>query len=79
VIFCRNVMIYFDQRRAPLVHKLTRQLLRRLPAIGHSESLMGIRTIWNPFVKVFSASHECQTQDPRSDCGRLRRRPPFHP
>jgi chemotaxis protein methyltransferase CheR len=45
VIFCRNVMIYFDPpSRAALVQKLTRQLA---PGgylfIGHSESLMGIR------------------------------------
>ena len=45
VIFCRNVMIYFDPpSRATLVQKLTRQLA---PGgylfIGHSESLMGIR------------------------------------
>lgn len=44
VIFCRNVMIYFDPpSRATLVQKLTRQLA---PGgylfIGHSESLMGI-------------------------------------
>jgi len=45
VIFCRNVMIYFDPAsRATLVHKLTRQLARGgLLVIGHSESLMGIR------------------------------------
>ena len=45
VIFCRNVMIYFDPpSRATLVQKLTRQLA---PAgflvIGHSERLLGIR------------------------------------
>jgi chemotaxis protein methyltransferase CheR len=45
VIFCRNVMIYFDPpSRATLVQKLSRQLA---PGgylfIGHSESLMGIR------------------------------------
>lgn len=45
VIFCRNVMIYFEPAsRAILVHKLTRQLARGgLLVIGHSESLMGIR------------------------------------
>jgi chemotaxis protein methyltransferase CheR len=45
LIFCRNVMIYFDPpSRATLVQKLSRQLA---PGgylfIGHSESLMGIR------------------------------------
>jgi len=45
VIFCRNVMIYFDPAsRATLVHKLTRQLAPGgFLMIGHSESLMGIR------------------------------------
>jgi len=45
VIFCRNVMIYFDPAsRATLVHKLTRQLAPGgFLLIGHSESLMGIR------------------------------------
>jgi chemotaxis protein methyltransferase CheR len=45
VIFCRNVMIYFDPTsRATLVQKLTRQLAPGgLLFIGHSESLMGIR------------------------------------
>ena len=45
VIFCRNVMIYFDPAsRATLVQKLTRQLAPGgLLVIGHSESLMGIR------------------------------------
>ena len=45
VIFCRNVMIYFDPAsRATLVHKLARQLARGgFLLIGHSESLMGIR------------------------------------
>jgi chemotaxis protein methyltransferase CheR len=45
VIFCRNVMIYFDPpSRAILVQKLTRQLARGgFLVIGHSESLMGIR------------------------------------
>lgn len=45
VIFCRNVMIYFDPAsRANLVHKLTRQLARGgFLVIGHAESLMGIR------------------------------------
>jgi len=45
VIFCRNVMIYFDPAsRAILVHKLTRQLASGgYLLIGHSESLMGIR------------------------------------
>jgi chemotaxis protein methyltransferase CheR len=45
VIFCRNVMIYFDPpSRALLVHKLTRQLARGgFLVIGHSESLMGIQ------------------------------------
>ncbi len=44
VIFCRNVMIYFDPAsRATLVHKLTRQLaVGGYLVIGHSESLMGI-------------------------------------
>jgi chemotaxis protein methyltransferase CheR len=45
VIFCRNVMIYFDPpSRATLVQKLTRQLAHGgFLFIGHSESLMGIR------------------------------------
>jgi chemotaxis protein methyltransferase CheR len=45
VIFCRNVMIYFDPpSRATVVHKLTRQLARGgYLFIGHSESLLGIR------------------------------------
>jgi chemotaxis protein methyltransferase CheR len=45
VIFCRNVMIYFDPAsRGTLVHKLTRQLAQGgFLLIGHSESLMGIR------------------------------------
>ncbi len=45
VIFCRNVMIYFDPAsRATLVQKLTRQLSTGgFLVIGHSESLMGIR------------------------------------
>jgi chemotaxis protein methyltransferase CheR len=45
VIFCRNVMIYFDPAsRATLVHKLTRQLAPGgFLVIGHSESLMGLR------------------------------------
>jgi chemotaxis protein methyltransferase CheR len=45
VIFCRNVMIYFDPAsRAALVQKLTRQLAPGgFLVIGHSESLMGIR------------------------------------
>jgi chemotaxis protein methyltransferase CheR len=45
VIFCRNVMIYFDlASRATLVQKLTRQLAPGgYLVIGHSESLLGIR------------------------------------
>lgn len=45
VIFCRNVMIYFDPpSRATLVEKLTRQLAPGgFLVIGHSESLLGIR------------------------------------
>ena len=45
VIFCRNVMIYFDPpSRAILVQKLTRHLAPGgFLLIGHSESLMGIR------------------------------------
>lgn len=45
VIFCRNVMIYFDPpSRATLVRKLTRQLASGgFLVIGHSESLLGIR------------------------------------
>lgn len=44
VIFCRNVMIYFDPpSRAALVHKLSRQLAPGgFLVIGHAESLMGI-------------------------------------
>jgi chemotaxis protein methyltransferase CheR len=45
VIFCRNVMIYFDPTsRATLVQKLTRQLAPGgFLVIGHSESLLGLR------------------------------------
>jgi chemotaxis protein methyltransferase CheR len=45
VIFCRNVMIYFDPpSRATLVQKLTRHLAPGgLLVIGHSESLLEIR------------------------------------
>jgi chemotaxis protein methyltransferase CheR len=45
VIFCRNVMIYFDPpSREALVQKLTRQLASGgYLVIGHSESLLGIR------------------------------------
>lgn len=45
VIFCRNVMIYFDPAsRAILVHKLAQQLAPGgFLVIGHAESLMGIR------------------------------------
>ncbi len=45
VIFCRNVMIYFDPpSRATLVQKLSRQLASGgFLFIGHSESLLGIR------------------------------------
>ncbi len=45
VIFCRNVMIYFDPAsRASLVEKLTRHLAPGgFLVIGHSESLLGIR------------------------------------
>lgn len=45
LIFCRNVMIYFDPpSRASLVHRLERQLVSGgFLVIGHSESLMGIR------------------------------------
>jgi chemotaxis protein methyltransferase CheR len=45
VIFCRNVMIYFDPpSRAILVQKLARQLAPGgYLVIGHSESLLGIR------------------------------------
>jgi chemotaxis protein methyltransferase CheR len=45
VIFCRNVMIYFDPAsRATLVQKLARHLAPGgFLVIGHSESLLGIR------------------------------------
>jgi chemotaxis protein methyltransferase CheR len=45
VIFCRNVMIYFDvASRATLVQRLTRHLAPGgYLVIGHAESLMGIR------------------------------------
>ena len=45
VIFCRNVMIYFDPAsRAALVKKLTRQLAPGgFLLIGHSESLLDVR------------------------------------
>jgi chemotaxis protein methyltransferase CheR len=44
VIFCRNVMIYFDpSSRALLVQKLVRQLARGgYLIVGHSESLLGL-------------------------------------
>ncbi|MEK0445391.1 MAG: hypothetical protein RLZZ399_712 [Verrucomicrobiota bacterium] len=45
VIFCRNVMIYFDQKtREELVEKLTNQLAPGgYLIVGHSESLLGIK------------------------------------
>jgi chemotaxis protein methyltransferase CheR len=45
VIFCRNVMIYFDvASRATLVQRLTRHLAPGgYLVIGHAESLLGIR------------------------------------
>ena len=45
VIFCRNVMIYFDPpSRATAVHRLTRHLSSGgYLVVGHSESLLGIR------------------------------------
>jgi chemotaxis protein methyltransferase CheR len=45
VIFCRNVMIYFDlESRATLLDKLTHHLASGgFLFIGHSESLMGIQ------------------------------------
>jgi chemotaxis methyl-accepting protein methylase len=45
VIFCRNVMIYFDPpSRTTLVHKLNRHLAPGgYLVIGHSESLLGLR------------------------------------
>ncbi|MBN9694076.1 MAG: protein-glutamate O-methyltransferase CheR [Verrucomicrobia bacterium] len=44
VIFCRNVMIYFDlPSRATVVHKLSRHLAPGgYLVIGHSENLLGI-------------------------------------
>ncbi|MBA4137691.1 MAG: chemotaxis protein CheR [Opitutus sp.] len=45
VIFCRNVMIYFDRKtQEELVNKLTRRLVPGgYLLVGHSESLTGIR------------------------------------
>ena len=45
VIFCRNVMIYFDRpSQEDLVNRLTRQLVPGgFLMIGHSESLSGVR------------------------------------
>jgi chemotaxis protein methyltransferase CheR len=45
VIFCRNVMIYFDPAsRATAVQRLTRQLSPGgYLVVGNSESLIGIR------------------------------------
>jgi len=45
VIFCRNVMIYFDRpSQEQLVERLTRQLVPGgFLMIGHSESLSGVR------------------------------------
>lgn len=45
VIFCRNVMIYFDRpTQEELVHKLTRRLVPGgYLLVGHSESLTGIK------------------------------------
>ena len=45
VIFCRNVMIYFDQEtQQQLVTKLTQQITHGgYLVVGHSESLLGIR------------------------------------
>jgi chemotaxis protein methyltransferase CheR len=50
VIFCRNVMIYFEPAsRAMLVQKLARHLAPGgLLVIGHSESLMGITHALEP-------------------------------
>ena len=45
VIFCRNVMIYFDRpSQEDLINRLTRQLVPGgFLLIGHSESLSGVR------------------------------------
>ena len=45
VIFCRNVMIYFDQpTQEELIGKLTRQLAPGgYLVVGHSESLLGVK------------------------------------
>ncbi len=45
VIFCRNVMIYFDQQtQQQLIAKLTHHLVPGgYLIVGHSESLMGVR------------------------------------
>ena len=50
VIFCRNVMIYFDPpSRATLVQRLSRQLAPGgYLIVGHSESLFGIKHSLEP-------------------------------
>jgi chemotaxis protein methyltransferase CheR len=50
VIFCRNVMIYFDRpTQEELVNRLTRRLLPGgYLLVGHSESLTGIRHSLQP-------------------------------
>jgi chemotaxis protein methyltransferase CheR len=50
VIFCRNVMIYFDlSSRATLIQRLTRQLAPGgYLIVGHSESLFGIKHSLEP-------------------------------
>jgi len=44
VIFCRNVMIYFDKETQRVVNKLSRRLIPGgYLLVGHSESLTGIK------------------------------------
>ncbi|MGB8168481.1 MAG: protein-glutamate O-methyltransferase CheR [Chthoniobacteraceae bacterium] len=61
VIFCRNVMIYFDQEtQQQLVAKLVRQLAPGgYLIVGHSESLMGVRHGLKQVKPAVYRSEEC--------------------
>jgi len=57
IIFCRNVMIYFDKKvQGVLVNKFYKYLVEQgYLFVGHSESLIGIKT---GFKKVSTAVHK---------------------